>query len=114
MARALPIFPEVPEVTYDADLSGVAVRVTVRWLERTAGWYFNIAEPDGTVIVQGRRVGDKRTPLEGLRILHRIGDAEILIPIGGDDSRLDPPVAILMPRPERSTEDLGLTVEAGE
>ena len=63
MARLLPIFAEAPEHVYAAEMSGVAVRCRFTWLERTAGWYLDVALPDGTVIVQGRRCGSKRLPL---------------------------------------------------
>lgn len=114
MARALPILSEGYEVTYDADLSDTAVRCTFTWLERTRSWYLDVALPDGTVVVKGRRIGAKRTPLEGLRILHLIGDSEVLIPIGADPYlRSSPPSVILVPRPAAAQVDDSLTITAG-
>ena len=114
MPRALPIFSEVFEHSYDAEISGVALRVRVTWQERTRSWYLNVSKPDGTPIVRGRRVSSGRTPLEGLRVLHLIGDAEILIPIGPDPyTRTAPPVVVLVDRPARGQADDSLTITAG-
>ena len=109
------MFPESPQTEYDSDISGTAVRLTVKWLERPAGWYLDVALPDGTAVVKGRRLSAKRTPLEGLRILHVVGDSEVLLPIGGatgEAGRLQPSTPFLLERPPTTLPGLGLSVVA--
>lgn len=111
MSRFLPILTEGHEVSYGTEISGRAVRCTFTWLERTASWYLDVAKPDGTLIVRGRRISGSRPPLEGLRILHIIGDVEGLIVIGNDPyPRQAPPIAVLVLRPPALLLASGLSV----
>lgn len=110
-SRALPILVEIPEHDYDADISGRAVRIKMTWLERTAGWYMDVSLPDGTPVVQGRRVASKRPPLEGLRILEIIGDDEVLIPFAiAPETRSAPASLVLRQRRPRPASASGLSV----
>lgn len=53
----LPL-PNPEDTLYHAtvDLDGVSVRMTLRWMDRTASWYLDLEDPTGEAIVRGVRV----------------------------------------------------------
>lgn len=60
-------FPTYPRHSQTVTLGGKVLRLTFTWRARTASWYVDFRQADGTAIALGRRLSPGWSPVAGLR-----------------------------------------------
>lgn len=53
---SIPLFPDLSDYEQVLSLEGVSYRLRLRWIDRTASWYADLAKEDGTSLVRGCRL----------------------------------------------------------
>jgi hypothetical protein len=62
MPEKLPIYHDIPAHRYSVALDGVQYRVRFIYRERTASWYLDLWDQDGTLLLAGRRLSPNWSP----------------------------------------------------
>jgi hypothetical protein len=62
----LPFFQDQPAHRYTVTLDGVQYQVRLVWRARTASWYLDLADQDGTWLLRGQRLSPGSSPQFGL------------------------------------------------
>lgn len=79
MYQQLPALPDFPQHVFSVPWGDRQITVTLTWFPRLRGWYFDLQDADGNVIVRGRRVSPGSAPLRGLALADKVGRAVALL-----------------------------------
>ena len=71
MPQSMPVFPDLPAVSYIITLDGARYRLRFTYRERTASWYLDVETQGGEPIATGRRMSGRFNPLDGVAAVER-------------------------------------------
>lgn len=83
MTLKLPGFPSKPEHTIRSTIGGTAYQFRFVWRDRTAGWYVDLLDGDGTELITGRRLSADWFPFAGIRFEEQPDGAFVVVGIDG-------------------------------
>jgi len=81
MPLEMPFFHDLPAHRYTVTLEGAQYEVRLVYRARTACWYLDLKDQDGTLLIAGRRLSPGSSPQAGMIT---DGPPGALIPVGAD------------------------------
>lgn len=66
MASVIPFYPELPSQRAIVELGGVVYQLQLTWRQRCQGWYLDLYDVSGALLLAGRRLVPGWGPLVGL------------------------------------------------